>query len=190
MPWGLQARAWAAVVAAGNDLHTEAKLAQTAQDVVFDAEIEGDDGNVRRRQGRGLCEIIGAARQFKRGAQLAVLVPEEGFFVGDFPDVIHAGQAGPVAGAGDGFGVRDGGAGDEAVECAADAEFLGEGAGVNALDARDAVFFEIVGEGAFERANWDDGGEFADGEAGDVGLPGFDVLIVDAVVADERDRSW
>ena len=35
-----------------NDLHPETMLAQTAQDVVFHPEVEGDNGNVRRRQGQ------------------------------------------------------------------------------------------------------------------------------------------
>ena len=137
-------------------------------------------------KGDGFPEIMQAARQLKRRAQLVVLIPQKRFLVGDFLDVIHARQAGPVPGAGHRFGVGDGGRGDEAVERAAHAQFLGKRAGVNALNARDAVLFQILRQRTLGAPIAHHRGEFADGEAGDLGLPGLDVLFVDAVIADER----
>ncbi len=66
------------------------------------------------------------------------------------------------------------------------AEVLGERAGVDALDAEDAVAGEVFGERLAGAPVGRDLAEFADDEGADVRPGGFGVLRVDPVVADLR----
>jgi hypothetical protein len=115
-----------------------------------------------------------------------LLIPDERLLVRDLLHVIHPDETRPGPGALDRLGVGTGLRGDEALERPAHAELLGQGARVDALDAGDAVLFEVLAERAIRAPVADDGREFPDDEPGDVRAPRFDIQVVDAVIADER----
>ena len=103
----------------------------------------------------------------------------------DFLDVIHADKdkflrAFHRLGLGNFLG------GNKSVQRAAHAEFFRQRAGVNALDAGNAVLFQIFFQRNIRAPVADDRRQFADDEARRVRPPRFHVLGVDAVIADER----
>ena len=131
--------------------------------------------------------IFVAAHQIKRRALLVFFVPAERLFVRDFLDVIHADED-KFLRALHGFGLGNVFGGNESVQRAAHAQFFRQRARVNALDAGNAVVFQIFSQRKIRAPVADDRREFADDEARRVRPPGFDVLRVDAVIADERIR--
>ena len=127
---------------AGKTWRAEAMLPQPPQDVVFHAVVEGDDGNVRWRQRFPQLARIGrfiADGQLEARALLVLFIPTKRRFVGDFLDVIHA-HENKFLGAFDGFRLRNILRGNETVHRAAHPQFFGQGARINALDARDPFF--------------------------------------------------
>ena len=83
-----------------------------------------------------------------------------------------------------GFGVGEGERAKTALHGAVDAEFFGEGAGIDLADAGNAVLAEVGVEGELAAPVADDGGELADDEAAGFGRGRLGVLGADPVVAD------
>ena len=100
----------------GDDLHLETMLTQAAQNIVFHAVVESDDGNVCRRQRLGRAFRARPVGQVKTLALRVRLIPQERLGMGHGLDVIHAGQAGPGFGAFDRFLRGDFACGDKSVE--------------------------------------------------------------------------
>ncbi len=175
----------------GNNADAEAVLSQATQDVVFDPEIVGDNGDVGGRKGQSevAWEGVGGAAALGEAECPAVGIsgiPVKGFGMGYLTDVIAASHGAPGAGAGDGFfGVKSFG-GEGAGHGAVDAEAADEGAGIDALDAWDTVLGEVRGEILIGAPIGDDRAEFADDEPGGMGSEGFHIDLVDAVIADLR----
>ena len=106
----------------------------------------------------------------------------------DEGDEVLACHAGGVLGHFDELGVSQVGAvGQDAVHAAGGAKFLGEGAGVDAVEAQHAGLGEVIVQGVGGAVIGVQAGEFADDEACDLDFFAFDVLGVDARVADERE---
>ncbi|MEY3949309.1 MAG: hypothetical protein RJB43_664 [Verrucomicrobiota bacterium] len=166
-------------------MDVEAGGDEAAEDRGLGAEVIGRDAilpgaalgfvEVRARDGEGLA-VAGRGVEVIRG------------LAGDVLDEVGADGAAPGAGALEGFLVADAFGGEAGLHHAGGAELLGQGAGVDALDAGDAILGEPgaeVGGGAPVR---DDGREVADDETGDVRAGGLEVVFVHAVVADLRSR--
>ncbi len=167
------------------NLHIEAVADEFAEDGVLGAEVEGGHAELFRGDAGGVHR--GADGEVGRVVVgHIVAAPQIRLFDGDFFDVVGAGHVLPVAGLGDGVGVGDGEGAEAALHGAIDAEFFGEGAGIDFAEAGDAVFFEIGVERGLAAPVADDRGEFADDEAGAFGGVGLGVFVVDAVVADLR----
>ncbi len=162
----------------GHDDDAAAMAGEAAQDVAFDAEVEGDDGE----------GSLGGAAGIKGWAEFPV-----GF--GGFGPVVSLGGA-------DGFneveafhgggvldnveeveGVEDFG-GDGSVHGSAGSKASGKGAGVDAVDAGDVVVFEILVEGLGRSPVAGDLTEVVGDRAAYVGAIGFFVEGVDAGVAE------
>ena len=106
--------------------------------------------------------------------------------MGNFLDVVHAEQTRPFLGPLQRFGVGDAFRGDEPVERPAHAQLPRQRPRVDALDAGNAVLLQVLGQRRFRPPVAHDRRQLADDEARHVRLPGFDILPVHAVVADER----
>ena len=107
---------------------------------------------------------------------------------GDVLDEVGADGAGPGASALEGFFVGNAFSGEAGLHHAGGAQLLRERTSVDAVDARDAILREPgaqVGRGA---PVGDDGRKVADDETSDVRTGGFEVVFIDAVVADLRGR--
>jgi len=167
-----------------DDLDGEAFLAETAEDVEFDAEVEGDDFVLGGDEDRVWAALAVGEDPF--AAEGVIGVPRVVGGGGDLADEVAAGHGWAGGGASGGFGgIEDFGA-EEGAHGTAGAEVAGEPAGIDAFDAEEVPFFEVVVEthGGAPIA-WG-AAEFADDEAADVGLEAFVVFRGDAVVADER----
>ena len=81
-------------------------------------------------------------------------------------------------------GIGDGG-GNHTAHGPVQAQMAGQGAGVDALDAGNAVLFQEVGQGTHGAPVGGRLAAFLDDERGSVDLAGFHVLGVDPVVADQ-----
>src|SRR6266436_2897314 len=106
-------------------------LAEPAQDVVFHAVVEGDDRNVRLGQGFAHLARAGMGwtmNKLETRAVFVFLVPQKGFFVGDFLYIIDSSQARPFFGALKRFSVRGSFRRDEPIKRAPHAQLLREGA--------------------------------------------------------------
>ena len=172
----------------GHDVDVEAILAEAAEDVLFDAEVVGDDavfgGGELAEDAFGAAEgVLGGVGDVPLAAFGVFGVPSVGFGGGDFLDEVGTfhGRAGEGGGVGFGQGEL---AGDDATHGAGGAEVLGEGSGVDALDAGDVPVFEVLVEGAGGAPIAGDGAEFFDDEAADVGLVAFGIEIIDPVIPD------
>ena len=166
-------------------MDVEAGSDEAAEDRGLGAEVIGGDA-VLRGTGLGLVEV-----RARDGEGLAVagggVVVIRGL-AGDVLDEVGADGAGPGAGALEGFLIGDAFGGEAGLHHAGGAELLGERAGVDAFDAGDTVLREPgaqVGGGA---PVGDDRRKVAHDETGDVRAGGFEVVFVDAVVADLRGR--
>ena len=170
--------------------HRKTSLPQLAQDVVLDAEIVGNNRDVRRWHGVALAAAVELARplgQPKCRAQLVVFVPRKRRLVRDLLHVIHADQAVPLLRLGQ--GALGGGValrGEVAVHRATDAELFGQRPGVDALNAGDAVAFHVVAQRTVRAVIAHDRRQLTDDKPAGVRLVRLHVLLVDAVVADER----
>ncbi len=100
--------------------------------------------------------------------------------------VIRANQSGPVDGLLLRVGLGNVFSGNHAIHDAAHAKFFGERTGVDALNAGDAVFFQILIERLPRAPTADHRRKFAHHKAGDVRLIALDVIRIHAVVADLR----
>ena len=191
MPAGLCLSASSADAVAGTTCTRKSVLPQPAQDVVFHAVIEGDDGNVRRRQRFAHVAGVGVRAlprtRSKCRALLVLFVPAKRLLVRDFLDVIHADKD-KFLRAPHGLRVRNFLRGNESVHRAAHAQFFGQRPRVNALNAGNAVFLQIFRQRKIRAPVADDRRQFADDKTGDVRPPRFHVHVVDAVIADERIR--
>ena len=98
------------------------------------------------------------------------------------PCALHVGAAGGFL---DAQGLPGGQAG---LHRAALAQVAGQGAGVDALDADDAVLRHVLGQGGARAPRTRHLAEFLDDEAADLRAGALVVGGVDAVVADERVR--
>jgi len=175
------------------DADAETVLAEAAQDVGLEAEIERDDAML---DGRERGEIIFAGEGRRAGgalaldegplaAELVLGIPIVGGLAGDFLDEIAL-EIGPLFGEVNGGGVGKFFGGHHAAQGALGAQAESERAGIDTGEAGDVVALEIGVERLDATPVADDGGELADDEAGDVGLVRFDVEEVDPRVADER----
>ncbi len=105
-----------------------------------------------------------SAHQIERRALLVLFVPAEGFFVRDFLDVIHA-EKNKFLRALHGLGLGNFLGGNKPVQRAAHAEFFGQRARVNALDAGNAVLLQIFFERKIRAPVAHHRRKFADDEA-------------------------
>src|SRR5204863_5046252 len=124
------------------------------------------------------------ANEIEIRSLFVALVPKKRFLVRDILYVIRTDQPRPFLRLRYGVGVRDVLRGDEPFERAADAKFFGERASVDALNARNAILFEVLRERKIRAPVADDGRKFANDRPGDVRAPGVDVDAVQVVVAD------
>jgi hypothetical protein len=114
------------------------------------------------------------------------LVPEKRFLVSDLLDVIHPYQPGPRLRPLKRLSIGDSLRRDESVESPAHAQLAGQCPRIKALDTGNAVLGKVIRQWRICPPIADDGREFADGKSRHVRTPGFHVLPVHAVVADER----
>src|SRR6478736_1543928 len=130
----------------GQNLNLESMLPQATEDVVFHPEIERDDRNVCRRQRLVMLPRVQlgiAAYEIECPALLVFLVPQKRLLMRDFLHIIHANEDKFLRTL-HRFSLGDAFRGNETVQCATHAELLGELPRINALDAGDAVLFEIL----------------------------------------------
>jgi hypothetical protein len=167
----------------GHDDDATAVAGEAAEDVAFDAEVEGDDG-----EGVLGGAIGGAAGANQAGAEFPVgfggFGPVVGFGGADGFNEVEAFHGGGVLDEVEEFeGVEDVG-GDGSVHGSAGSEAAGEGAGVDAVDAGDVVVFEVLVEGLGGSPVAGDVTEVVGDRAAYVGAVGFFVEGVDAGVAE------
>ena len=171
----------------GNRCHPAADIDQVAQDVPLHAEIEGDDV---RPAG---CGCFRCPRGMAVGTR-AVLIekkllvqagfPGEGFPGHDLAGEVAADQPGALPSLGHQAGVVEIGRRQDALHRPPDPRQPHQGAGVDPLDADDAV----SGQKRFERflraEVADPAAQLANHEAADPGATALQILVVDPVIAD------
>ena len=118
-------------------------------------------------------------------AQAAILVPLVFFGGCDFFYEIHP-LVGGVTGHFHGLGWISGLGGDACPHGSASAEVAGEGTRVDALNALDAVFFQISGKVGIRAPIADDRAEFFDHEAAHLRLVALHIDVIHAVISDFR----
>ena len=167
------------------DVDVEAGSDEATEDRGLGAEVIGRDAEllgavlglveVRARNGEGLA-VAGGGVEVIRG------------LAGDVLDEVGADGAGPGAGALEGFLVGDAFGGEAGLHDAGGAQLLGERAGVDALDAGNAILREPATQVGGGAPVGDDGREVPYDETGDVRAGGLKVIFVHAVVTDLRGR--
>ena len=164
-----------------NDQHVEALLGQKAQDVPLDAEVVGDEARAFARP------VVGAVGvEFGGDAAVAGPLPRRsGHHAGDEVLAFHRRQGLRLH---DEFGGIGDGGGNHAAHGSVHTQVAGQGAGVDALDAGNAVLLQKVGQGTHGAPV---GGRLAallDDEGRGVDLAGLHVFGIDPVVADQGPR--
>lgn len=165
----------------GEDVDVEAVLLEAAIDGVFGAKVEG--GNFEALWGDGGGVDIGADNG-KGITGLAAGGPIVGGGGGDFLDEVDSHESAEIAGFGNGFLVTEAFGAEAGVEGTGDAEFFGDGTGIDAFEAGDARFGEVILYGLVAPPITGEGADLTHYEAADLGAVGFNILGANTVVPD------